>query len=72
MVMTECGGAVVEGAGIDLASLLGELASEIKADETWGTLALGRIIAPIPDRRLMELCMDVVAERLSHKNGGNL
>ncbi|MCK5430293.1 MAG: hypothetical protein KAI94_12520 [Anaerolineales bacterium] len=69
MVMVECSGAVVEVAGIDLAGVLGELASDVKADETWGTPALGRIIAPIPERGLMKLCVDAVSERLSTEKG---
>jgi len=65
MVMVTCGGVVVERAGIDLAGLMGEVAQAVKAKDTWGSRAHGRIIAPISERRLMDLCVDVIAAALA-------
>jgi nanoRNase/pAp phosphatase (c-di-AMP/oligoRNAs hydrolase) len=61
MVMAEVDGGLVERTGVDMARLMEDLAPQVNASETWGTRALGRIIAPASEERLVDLCIQAVA-----------
>ena len=66
MVMAECASAIVQTTDIDMAGLMKSLREETNTGETWGTRALGRIIAPLPPRQLMDICMRAVKTALLH------
>jgi len=65
MVMTECGAAVVNQTGIDMAGLMKTLANELVTEETWGTKLFGRIVADVPVHQLVAWSVDRIAEVLS-------
>jgi len=65
MVMTECDRIVAEQAGIDLADVAAEVAQTANTDETWGSRIWGRVIAPMSQRALLELCVKAVAQALT-------
>ncbi|MEJ2238886.1 MAG: hypothetical protein P8X82_11365, partial [Gemmatimonadales bacterium] len=64
MVLAECDAAVVRGATLDLASLMAEAVPLIGAEDSWGTPAIGRIIAPTSPAELLSLCIELVAGSL--------
>ena len=59
IVMVECSAVMVEKEGVDLLQMVEKVAQNVKAIDTWGTPALGRILAPRPVQDLLDLCLDV-------------
>jgi nanoRNase/pAp phosphatase (c-di-AMP/oligoRNAs hydrolase) len=66
MVIAECSAAMVEQQGVDLLQLMEIVALKVGGRETWGTPALGRIVAPIPGRSLLMLCVDAFIDVYSN------
>ncbi len=64
MALAECSSTVVEKTDIDLVGLMRNVAQQVGAEDVWGTRVLGRIIASTSPKRLMVVCVDVVAEYL--------
>jgi nanoRNase/pAp phosphatase (c-di-AMP/oligoRNAs hydrolase) len=66
MLIAECSAAMVEHLSVDLLWLMGVIAGKVGAKETWGTPALGRIIASIPARELLAVCVDIFVDEYAN------
>jgi len=64
MAMIECGSALAEQTGIDLSSLVGDVAQLVNASDSWGTRLFGRIIAPVAPSDLLNLCVAAARQAL--------
>ena len=69
----ECAGPLVAQTGIDLAGLMGQVARDLErvgiSAHTWGTQMLGRIVAPVGRRELLDLCVSATARALADGEG---
>jgi nanoRNase/pAp phosphatase (c-di-AMP/oligoRNAs hydrolase) len=63
-VTVECAGPLVAQTGIDLAGVMGQVAQGLEGAHTWGTQMLGRIVAPVPRRELLDLCLAATVRAL--------
>jgi nanoRNase/pAp phosphatase (c-di-AMP/oligoRNAs hydrolase) len=65
-VSVECGGPLVARTGIDLAGVMGQVAQGLETAHTWGTKMLGRIVAPVPQQELLDICVAATARALTN------
>jgi phosphoesterase RecJ-like protein len=70
MVMVECDEILVERTGVDLAKLTTEVAQAVDSEDTWGSRIWGRVIAPVPQNALLDLCVTAVSQALTAAAGG--
>jgi nanoRNase/pAp phosphatase (c-di-AMP/oligoRNAs hydrolase) len=65
----ECAGPLVTQTGLDLAGVMGQVAQDLAGlgtpAHTWGTQMLGRIVAPVDPRELLDLCVAATARALA-------
>jgi phosphoesterase RecJ-like protein len=64
MVMVECLADVVKSSHIDIGQVIKQLGQSIDAQDAWGTPLMGRIIANLPQRQVLDLCSQAVAQAL--------
>jgi hypothetical protein len=69
-VTVECAGPLVAQTGIDLAGLMAQVAQDLEGAHTWGTRMLGRIVAPVPQKELLDICVAATARALTERNRG--
>jgi nanoRNase/pAp phosphatase (c-di-AMP/oligoRNAs hydrolase) len=62
MVMLASNAYMVDRWGFDLGALMRDLAPTLNSESAWGTSAHGRIIAPLPVKELINICVDRVTE----------
>jgi nanoRNase/pAp phosphatase (c-di-AMP/oligoRNAs hydrolase) len=64
-VAVECAGPLVAQTGIDLAGVMDQVAQGLGTAHTWGTRMLGRIVAPVPRRELLDMCVVATVRALT-------
>jgi nanoRNase/pAp phosphatase (c-di-AMP/oligoRNAs hydrolase) len=64
-VTVECAGPLVAHTGIDLAGVMDQVAQGLGTAHTWGTRMLGRIVAPVPRRELLDMCVVATVRALT-------
>jgi len=69
----ECAGPLVTQTGVDLAGVMRQVAQDLDGlgtcAHTWGTQMLGRIVAPVDQRELLDLCVAATARALANCDG---
>lgn len=66
MAMAECGPELVAHIGLDLGAIMGAVAQQVHAEQTWGSPLFGRVIASIEQGTLLDKCVNRIADALVH------